>query len=81
MNAAETVSNWSVDTANPNKILTVEGENLSEAEVIEKVKTTGYTIEKDQGKPFYLKNYETISPFYCMKIGDGYPRSGAEAYS
>jgi len=49
LNAAETVSNWSVDTANPNKIFTVEGENLSEAEVIKKVKTTGYTIEKDQG--------------------------------
>lgn len=49
LNAAETVSNWSVDTANPNKIFTVEGGYLSEAEVIEKVKTTGYTIEKDQG--------------------------------
>jgi copper chaperone len=49
LNASETVSNWSVDTTNPNKILTVEGENLSEAEVIEKVKTAGYTIEKDQG--------------------------------
>ena len=46
LNTAETVSNWSVDTTNPNKILTVEGENLSEAEVIEKVTKAGYTLEK-----------------------------------
>lgn len=49
LNSAETISHWSVDTANPNKILTVEGENLSETEVIEKVKTAGYTIEKAEG--------------------------------
>ncbi|RIW15720.1 copper chaperone [Algoriphagus lacus] len=49
LNAAESVSNWSVDIANPSKILTVEGENLSETEVIEKVKTAGYTIEKVEG--------------------------------
>lgn len=46
LNAAETVTNWSVDTADIKKILTVEGENLSEAEVIEKVTKAGFTIEK-----------------------------------
>ncbi len=46
LNTAETISNWSVDTANPNKILTVNGENPSEAEVIEKVTKAGYAIEK-----------------------------------
>jgi copper chaperone len=49
LNSAETISSWSVDTADPNKLLTVEGENLSEAEVIEKVKKAGYTIEKTEG--------------------------------
>ncbi|MBS4069755.1 MAG: heavy-metal-associated domain-containing protein [Algoriphagus aquaeductus] len=49
LNAAETVSTRPVDTANPNKILTLEGENLSEAVVIEKVKTAGYTIEMVEG--------------------------------
>lgn len=49
LNSAETVSNWSVDIDNPNKILTVEGENLSETEVVEKVTKAGYTIEKAEG--------------------------------
>lgn len=49
LNSAETVSNWSVDIDNPNKILTVEGENLSETEVVEKVTKAGYTLEKTEG--------------------------------
>ena len=36
---------WEVDTANPDKILTVEVENLSPEEVISKIKEAGYTAE------------------------------------
>ena len=49
LNSAETVEKWEVDTSNPNKILTVQGENLSEKEVIEKVQKAGYKIEKTEG--------------------------------
>lgn len=48
MNAAKTISNWSVDTTNPSKILTVQGEDLSEAEVIEQITKAGYTLEKTE---------------------------------
>ena len=40
--------NWSVNTLDPKKILTVNGENLSEEEVIEAVKDTGYRAEKNE---------------------------------
>ena len=49
LNSANTVEKWEVDLANPNKILSVHGENLSEKEVIEKVQKAGYTIEKTEG--------------------------------
>ena len=49
LNSAETVEKWEVDLANPNKILSVHGENLSENEVMEKVQKAGYTIEKTEG--------------------------------
>lgn len=49
LNSAESVEKWEVDTANPNKILSVHGENLSESEVIEKVRKAGYIIEKTEG--------------------------------
>ena len=49
LNSAETVEKWEVDTANPDKILTVHGEDLSEKEVIEKVQKAGYTIVKAEG--------------------------------
>lgn len=36
---------WSVDTENPEKILTVETENVSEEEIIRTVKKAGFEIE------------------------------------
>lgn len=38
-------SNWKVDTANPKKVLTVTGENLSEEEVVRAVEKAGYKAE------------------------------------
>ncbi len=38
-------TNWSVDTENPDKILTVETETVSEEEVIKMVKKAGFEIE------------------------------------
>ena len=38
-------NNWKVDTTNPNKVLTVTNENLSEAEVINAVEKAGYKAE------------------------------------
>ncbi|WP_394772432.1 heavy-metal-associated domain-containing protein [Mucilaginibacter sp.] len=41
------VSKWGVDTANPDKILTIESENgLTASEVISTLKTKGYNAEK-----------------------------------
>lgn len=39
-------NNWKVDTANPNKILTVLAEDLSEADVIKAVEKAGYKAGK-----------------------------------
>lgn len=49
LNSAETVEKWEVDISNPDKILTVQGEDLSEKEVIEKVQKAGYTLVKTEG--------------------------------
>lgn len=38
--------NWKVDTQNPNKILTVNTDNLSEEAVINTVKKAGFKAEK-----------------------------------
>ena len=37
---------WKVDTTNPKKVLTVTGENVSEADVIKAVEKAGYKAEK-----------------------------------
>ncbi|MGZ8561573.1 MAG: heavy-metal-associated domain-containing protein [Flavisolibacter sp.] len=37
--------NWSVDTQNPKKILTVEAENLEEQDIIRAVEQAGYKAE------------------------------------
>lgn len=45
LNANNEIKSWSVDTANPNKILTVEADNLS-SEMIEMIlKNAGYKGE------------------------------------
>lgn len=38
------IAKWEVDTTNPDKILTVQSEGISEDEVIEVVKKAGYNI-------------------------------------
>jgi copper chaperone len=43
----EGIEKWEVDTANPDKILTVESDNgLNANEVISALKTKGYNAEK-----------------------------------
>ena len=46
LNETEGICHWSVDTTNPDKILTVETENISAKEVIEAVSKAGFKIEK-----------------------------------
>lgn len=38
--------NWEVDTTNPNKILTIQPEGISEQDIIKKVEEAGYKIER-----------------------------------
>lgn len=45
LDATNGVERWEVDTNDKNKILTVIGENLSEQEIIEGVKLSGFKIE------------------------------------
>ncbi len=40
------ISGWEVDTDSPDKILTVEGENIDSNEIIELITSAGYRIEK-----------------------------------
>lgn len=42
LNADETITTWSVDTQNPDKILTVEGESLDSDDLIHALKKIGY---------------------------------------
>ena len=47
LDTLEGVAKWEVDTANPDKILTVESANgLTANEVISALKTKGYNAEK-----------------------------------
>lgn len=45
LNSLEGIEEWSVDTANPDKILTINSVGASEEEIIETVKNAGYSIE------------------------------------
>lgn len=40
------ISKWDVDLTQPVKVLTVEGENLDEKEIVNTIKSAGYTAEK-----------------------------------
>lgn len=42
----ENVNNWSVDTENPDKVLTVEGENIDEADLVKSLSKIGYKAER-----------------------------------
>ena len=46
LNKETEIKNWKVDTANPQKILTVETENLSAKEVMQVVSKAGFKIEE-----------------------------------
>lgn len=42
LNENTSVEKWEVDTQNPDKILTVEGENISQQELIQSLEKIGY---------------------------------------
>jgi copper chaperone len=44
LNDVDAIEKWEVDTANPDKILTVEGEDLDPDAVIEAVEEAGFDI-------------------------------------
>ena len=44
LNETEGITKWSVDTDNPDKTLTVEGEDLSASTVIDTVEDAGFNI-------------------------------------
>lgn len=46
LNSAEGIESWSVDTDNPDKILTVKGNGITEDKVVETVKKAGFKIER-----------------------------------
>ncbi|MRX46241.1 heavy-metal-associated domain-containing protein [Pedobacter puniceum] len=46
LNALAGINKWEVDTANADKILTVEAEGLSAQEVADTVKKAGFTAEQ-----------------------------------
>lgn len=46
---AETIADWSVDTNSKYKILTVTGEGLDKAEVVNLVEEAGFEIKEKKG--------------------------------
>ncbi|SMB95185.1 hypothetical protein SAMN00120144_1883 [Hymenobacter roseosalivarius DSM 11622] len=48
LDAEPTVQKWNVDTNNPDKILTVEGENVIPEQVMKAVSQAGFDIEPKQ---------------------------------
>ena len=46
LNEVKGIAKWNVDTNNPNKILTVETDNISAKEVINTVNKAGFKIEE-----------------------------------
>ena len=47
LNEEKSIEKWEVDTANPDKILTVSGENLDKEKVKEAVQKAGFIIKGD----------------------------------
>lgn len=45
LNSAEGIESWNVDTDNPDKILTVKADDITEDKVMETVKKAGFKIE------------------------------------
>lgn len=46
LDSAKGIDNWEVDTTDRNKILTVEGEDLFESDIVELVQKEGFSIER-----------------------------------
>lgn len=46
LNKSESISEWSVDLASKDRLLTVKGENIDSDQVIELVKEAGFKAEK-----------------------------------
>lgn len=46
LDAVNGINEWNVDTANPDKILTVKADGVSESEIMELVKKAGFKIEE-----------------------------------
>lgn len=46
LNDQKKVKNWSVNTENPDKILTVEGDNIDETELVQSLSKIGYKAER-----------------------------------
>lgn len=46
LNQVKGIKKWEVDTANPQKILTVETEELTEADIIKTLMEVGYNAER-----------------------------------
>ena len=46
LNEAKGIADWNVDTANKNKILTVNSDGITENEIIDVVQKAGFNIEK-----------------------------------
>ena len=40
------ITKWHVDLAEPNRVLTVEGDNIKSDEIIKLITAAGYTIEQ-----------------------------------
>jgi copper chaperone len=45
LNQAVGANNWQVDTANPDKLLTVSGELSTPAQIVKAVEDAGFTIQ------------------------------------
>ncbi|MCA0229420.1 MAG: heavy-metal-associated domain-containing protein [Bacteroidetes bacterium] len=43
LNQVEEIEDWRVDTANPDKILTINGEELSSEVILETIEKAGFT--------------------------------------
>ena len=46
LDSQDDVSQWEVDTENPDKILTVHGENIDEADLVKVLQKVGYKAER-----------------------------------
>lgn len=46
LNRESRISKWEVDLSNPERILTVEGDNIDSKEIVELISASGYIIHE-----------------------------------